>query len=308
MEETHRPWLRLYRRGSAAFQQLEPHHRGTLLEMLRYTDAQGRIALSGRSPEEALLRLLGNTRSFRPVLRAALAEGLRIGMCVVADDTLSFPSWTSYQPSAPKPSKRGATAEQAQSKSRAATEQAQSNDRAPGSNTAESFKTQNDTREEKKREEESRKESVGLASSALPSKALSLAIVEPPKKTPAQVVFDRWLEVTGKTSRAEFSKERRKLIEDALKTYGLADVMAALLGLSRSDWNMGRDPKNGYAKHDDITLVFRNATKFERFRDMGLAEAPKPLALVGPQPPSPASAFREMSREERRARMTGGAS
>lgn len=155
----------------------------------------------------------------------------------------------------------------------------------------------------------SEREDVGLASSAPPAaKALTLALVEPPTKTPAQVVFDRWLEVTGRTRRTEFSDERRRLIEKALKTYGLDDVMTALLGLSRSDWNMGRDPKSGGAKYDDLELVFRNATKFERFRDMGTGEPPRPLSKDGPQPPSDASKFRPMSREERRARMTGGAS
>lgn len=306
MEEAQRPWLRLWRRGSAAFQQLEPHHRGTLLEILRYTDAHGRIALSGRTPEEALLRLLGNTRSFRPVLRAALAEGLRIGMCVVADDTLSFPSWTSYQPSAPKPSKRGATTEQAQGKSRAAAEQEQSNDRAPEAKSTESLNTQNDTRGEKRRAEQNRSGVVGLASSE-PSatKALTLALAEPPKRTPADVVFSRWLEVTGRTARTDFSAARRKRIEWALKTYGLDETLAALVGLSRSDWNMGRDPKSNGETYTDLTLVLRDATHFERFRDRGLA--PEKPAATGPLPPSDASKFRVMSLEERRARLTGGA-
>lgn len=146
---------------------------------------------------------------------------------------------------------------------------------------------------------------VGLTPAVPPTKALSLALVEPSEPTPAEQVFDSWKRATGRTGRTEFTAARRKRVEWALKTYGLIEALAAVAGLARSDWHMGRDPRSGGAKFDDLELVFRDAAHFEKFRD--LASAPV-VVVGGPMAPSPASAFREMSREERRARMTGGAS
>jgi hypothetical protein len=254
MESAHRPWLRLYRRGSAAFQQLEPHHRGTLLEILRYTDANGRIDLSGRSVEEALLLLLGNTRSFRPVLRAALAEGMRIGMCVVEDGHLAFPSWDAYQPDARR-------AEQKQSKSRAAAEQLQSNDRAFAPNPAESFNTQKCIREEKRREEE-RDRGPSPESAHADDRSLSPELV-PSKADHVAEVFDHWRSVMN-SPRSKLDPKRRALIARAIKLYSVFDCIAAIDGCAASDFHMGREPGKP-TMHNSIELIFRSADKIDSF-------------------------------------------
>jgi hypothetical protein len=260
MESAHRPWLRLYRRGSAAFQQLEPHHRGTLLEILRYTDAQGRIDLSGRSAEEALLLLLGNTRSFRPVLRTALAEGIRIGMCVVEDGHLVFPSWDAYQPDSRR-------AEQKQSKSRAAAEQLQSNDRAFAPNLAESFNTQNDSREEKRREEERDPEQAPLSAGAGPR--LLPFEQTPPKADVVAAVFDHWRAVMGH-GRAQLDGKRRRRINAALKAgYSAGDLIAAIDGCKASAFHMGANDRS--TKYDGIDVIFRDADQIDKF----IANAPR---------------------------------
>lgn len=110
----------------------------------------------------------------------------------------------------------------------------------------------------------------------------------------AKSVFDEWVKVTHRTGQTEFSPARRKRIEWALKTYGLDDTMTALVGLTRSDWNMGRDPKSGGTKYDDLTLVLRNAEQFEKFRSLGSAPAGSKFGASrtsGWQAPADASAF-----------------
>jgi hypothetical protein len=275
MESAHRPWLRLYRRGSAAFQQLEPHHRGTLLEILRYTDAHGRIDLSGRTAEEALLLLLGNTRSFRPVLRAALAEGVRIGMCAVEDGHLVFPSWDAYQPDSRR-------AEQKQSKSRAAAEQLQSNDRAFAPNPTESFNTQNDSRVEKRREEERDPEQAPVSASADP--LLLPFEPTPPKPDPVVDVFDHWRTVMGH-GRANLDDKRRRRIKAAFKAgYSATDLIAAIDGCKASPFHMGANDRS--TKYDGIDVIFRDADQIDKFIANAPRAAPAKAATLARSEPS----------------------
>lgn len=280
-----RPWFRVYRKASAAFQLLEPHHRGVLLEIMRYTDARGRIALSGRTPEEALLRLLGNTRSFRPVLAATLREGFRIGMLAVEGDHLRFASWKRYQPNAPadpssaptpgdstatetdsndQQSSGGASAEQAQSSDRASAEQKQSNDRAFAPNSAESLNSEKRIREEKKREE---KREIRPA-----ERALSLLVPEPePKGDPVERIFDHWRSAMGHP-KARLDDARRRRIRAAMKFgYSEADCIAAIDGCRSSAWHMGANDRG--TRYDALDLILRNADQIDKFIAMAPARA-----------------------------------
>lgn len=280
-----RPWFRVYRKASAAFQLLEPHHRGVLLEIMRYTDARGRIALSGRTPEEALLRLLGNTRSFRPVLAATLREGFRIGMLVIDGDHLRFASWKRYQPNAPadpssaptsgdspatetdsndQQSSGGAAAEQAQSSDRASAEQRQSNDRALPPNPAELLNSEKRTREDKKREEKRENRPA--------ERALSLLVSEPePKGDPVERIFDHWRSAMGH-AKARLDDARRKRIRAAMKFgYSEADCIAAIDGCRSSPFHMGQNDRG--TRYDALDLIFRNADQIDKFIAMAPARA-----------------------------------
>jgi hypothetical protein len=53
----------------------------------------------------------------------------------------------------------------------------------------------------------------------------------------------------------------------ALKNYGLERCIAAIDGYATSDFHMGRDPKSGGKKWDDLTLIFRDAEHAEKFMD-----------------------------------------
>lgn len=196
------PWLRLYRRGSARFQQLEPHYRGTLIEVLRYTDSSGRINLDGRSPEEALLRLLGNTRSFRPVLKAALAEGLRIEMLKVIDGHLVFQSWSKYQPNGCRSvqSKRFARAKQRRRNDVAEASQEQNNDLALAPKSSKSLDLDPQRREEKRRGEENRNDVVVAARDVAPAETIDddgSELPSPPRGPSARKAYARAIEAVG---------------------------------------------------------------------------------------------------------------
>lgn len=339
------PWLRLYRRGSARFQQLEPHHRGTLIEVLRYTDPQGRINLDGRSPEEALLRLLGNTRSFRPVLKSALAEGFRIKMLSVIDGHLVFESWSKYQPQskrrATEQSNDRAAAEQEQSNDRATTEQLQSNDRAFAPNPAESLNTQKEIRVEKSRVEEIEEgeapgepaqpspEASGEFTLEAPTEPASLpgsrgdvaangelsalgtqthASVSPKPPEGARELFEHWRSVMGKSSATKLDDKRKRRCEWAIREYGIEAARLAIDGCARSDWHMGRDPRSNGVTYNDLSLIFRDSTHFERFRDLaarpsaGRVEPLPNAAYVGSSDPElDAVSDEELAAYERQA-------
>lgn len=85
-------------------------------------------------------------------------------------------------------------------------------------------------------------------------------------KRPDEVrkVFDHWRDVLGHP-RAVLDGKRRRRIETALKSHGLATVLAAVDGCARSDWHMGRDPATNGKRYDDLELILRDASKIERF-------------------------------------------
>lgn len=82
-------------------------------------------------------------------------------------------------------------------------------------------------------------------------------------------MFAYWQETTGHP-RAVLDDKRRKRIEWALKNYALVDVRSAIRGVTRSEFNMGKNPERKV--YDDVTLIFRDAEHAERF--MGFDAGP----------------------------------
>lgn len=79
-----------------------------------------------------------------------------------------------------------------------------------------------------------------------------------------RVVFDAWVESTGRTGRTKLDVKRRRLIKQALGSYPVADVLAAVRGWESSDFHSGRD---GGKVFNDLGLVLRDAAHIEQFRD-----------------------------------------
>ncbi len=91
-------------------------------------------------------------------------------------------------------------------------------------------------------------------------------------------VFEWWKAIWRKSDATKLTPKRRKLIERAIKGYGVDAVKRALEGYSKSDWHRGQNP-NG-VRYDSIELHLRDAEKIER--GIALAEAkPRKAPTIG---------------------------
>lgn len=90
--------------------------------------------------------------------------------------------------------------------------------------------------------------------------------LEPTELTNVDVVFNAWVEATGKDKkRTKLDASRRRRIEWALENYPLDDVLDAVRGWRNSSFHAGQN-KDGRV-YNDLTLLLRDATKLEMFRD-----------------------------------------
>lgn len=125
------------------------------------------------------------------------------------------------------------------------------------------------------------------SSSTTPLELVALELDETPR------VFAYWQTELGR-QKAKPDPKRLAVIRRALKSYSVDDVMLAIDGCKKSDWNMGRDPKTNGKKFNDLTLILRDAEHIERFIDLASA----PQSVAGFMPPSPPEAFRNDSPED----------
>jgi len=81
-------------------------------------------------------------------------------------------------------------------------------------------------------------------------------------------VFVHWQNSMA-SPRSLLDAKRRAILNRALRTYGLDTTLNAITGCSRSHFHMGRDdqgrPIKGKVKYNDLSLIFREAEKTERF-------------------------------------------
>lgn len=76
-------------------------------------------------------------------------------------------------------------------------------------------------------------------------------------------VFDHWRTAMRKSARTVLDDKRRRRIKWALKHYGIDSAKKAIDGCAASPFHMGDNDAG--QRHDDLTLIFRNAEKTERF-------------------------------------------
>jgi hypothetical protein len=92
----------------------------------------------------------------------------------------------------------------------------------------------------------------------------------PPDQPPPdqiRVVFERWVELCRPRHRVRpvLSPERQRKIAKALELYGLEICLAAVEGVTSSEWHMGRNPSG--KEYNDITLILRDAKHIEMFAE-----------------------------------------
>lgn len=80
-------------------------------------------------------------------------------------------------------------------------------------------------------------------------------------------IFDHWAQAMGK-KRAKLTPERRKKITARLKDgYTEGDIRLAIDNCARSEFHLGKNDAG--REYNDLTLICRNGSKLEEFRDMG---------------------------------------
>lgn len=90
-------------------------------------------------------------------------------------------------------------------------------------------------------------------------------------------IFEYWRTVFGKT-RAKFGPDRRRVVRARLREgYTPADIRRAIDGCKASDFHSGVN--EGGTEYNDLTLICRNGSKLERFRDIAKEHGAKPLAV-----------------------------
>jgi hypothetical protein len=135
--------------------------------------------------------------------------------------------------------------------------------------------------EEEKREERSSTSSPPEAGLTPPA-AMAVA-------AEVRQVFEHWQRVMS-SPRSKLDGNRRTAISRGLRDYGLEQCLRAIDGCAASDFHMGRDPKTGGKKYNDLSLIFRNAEKTEGF----IARAqPAYTAAVAPTQPGNLEEHRE---------------
>lgn len=81
-----------------------------------------------------------------------------------------------------------------------------------------------------------------------------------------QAVFDEWVKATGRTGRTVLDDKRKRLIRNALKTYPLDDLLAAVRGWRHSPHHRGENDR--HTVFNDLGLLLRDGEHIEKFRDI----------------------------------------
>lgn len=91
-----------------------------------------------------------------------------------------------------------------------------------------------------------------------------------------EVVFTTWVKATGKhPTRTRLDDKRKRLIERALKSHPVEDVLDAVTGWQHDPFYCGQnDQRRAY---NDLSLLLRDAERIERFRDMAREFVPAPM-------------------------------
>jgi hypothetical protein len=325
-----RPWVKLWKEERGSFAQLPFMTRAVAAEALKYLDDDGRMYVGSKHPAEALAFVAGATRGDRRVMRNAIDELLADGYLRTVNGWLEAAHYSVWQygdkPSADHDGATnrneavtngndGATTEQ---RTETTAQRPRNESRAKSAKRLER-KIQEGEVELEKREIEKDTAPSGLTlltanELKLPSTNVApklssgdaasahgqlpgLVIQTPPPTEPkpsagARELFEHWRSVMGKSPASKLDDKRKRRCEWAIREYGLEAARLAIDGCARSDFHMGRDPKTNGDKHNDLTLIFRDAAHFEKFRDL----AARPLS--GRVEPLPNDAYKGTSQAE----------
>lgn len=96
-----------------------------------------------------------------------------------------------------------------------------------------------------------------------------------------RVVFDAWVEATGKhPTRTRLDNKRRRTITKALKDHPVEDVLDAVVGWQHDPFYCGENDRG--RPFNDLGLLLRDAEHVERFRDMARSVSISPPVKTDP--------------------------
>ena len=100
------------------------------------------------------------------------------------------------------------------------------------------------------------------------------------KEDVIKLVFDKWIEATGKhPTRTKLDEKRRSLIRKALKTHSLEDVCDAVVGWKQEPFYCGENDRK--TVYNSLKMLLRDADQIEKFRDL---EREATLVIEKPKP------------------------
>lgn len=162
-------------------------------------------------------------------------------------------------------------------------------------------KPQSQSQSQSKETQREQSNSSEQPNGSVASATLSLLPDEEAPKAPRDIdrVFAHWQTATNHT-RAVLDAKRERAIRSALKSYSVADICRSIDGYARSPFHQGQN--NTGARHDDITLIVRDATHVEAGWSLATKHAPAPRPAPPPPAPRPATAPRVTAEEVRAMR------
>lgn len=96
------------------------------------------------------------------------------------------------------------------------------------------------------------------------------------ESTDVRAVFEHWKKKMQKHGQVRLTDERRKKIQARLKDgYSVDEIKRAVDGCSQSEFHMARGKYRGCRRYDDLTLILRNGSRLENFRDAADPDAEK---------------------------------
>lgn len=87
--------------------------------------------------------------------------------------------------------------------------------------------------------------------------------------TEVRMVYEFWIYQMQKNPKTtKLTPERRRTIQARLRDgYTTEDMVAAITGCYSSDFHMARGEYRGRTRYNDLTLILRNGSNLEGFRD-----------------------------------------
>ena len=103
-----------------------------------------------------------------------------------------------------------------------------------------------------------------------------------PTTGPVREVFEYWVSRMGKNKRTILDNKRRDAVKRALKALSLDECKLAIEGCHATPHNMGVNPTG--VCYNDLTLIFRDASHWERFIETATKAGRRPVAAKDAEP------------------------